>query len=200
MNIITNPTKNIFFVSDTHFSHSNFLNFTDSTENKIRPFANADEMDDYMITNWNSVIKPNDRVYHLGDVGFNSTKNNEILKILNGDKRLILGNHDTIKGDLINHFKKIVLWRLFKEHNFICSHVPLREDSMFKVGFCVHGHIHQQPAPTIRHINICVECTKYTPLHLDEILAEIDKRNTIISNQLNYELVHYDYRVKNLNA
>jgi len=195
-NIITNPHKNIWFVSDTHFTHSNFLNFKDETGRQIRQFANATDMDDYMITRWNERVSPHgDKVYHLGDVGFDSTSNAKILPTLHGSKNLLLGNHDTVKGDLIHYFKKITLWRLFKEWDFICSHVPLREDSMYKVTFNLAGHIHQQPSPSIRHINMCVENTDYTPIHLDEILAEVARRKTIMENNIPFTLKSYNWKV-----
>jgi len=120
----------------THtFGHANFLSFVDANGNKVRPFSTTDEMNDCMMTNWNAVVKPHDRIYHLGDVGSDSVWNSQNLPKLNGSKRLILGNHDIIKGDLIFHFKKITMWRIFKEHDFVCSHVPLREDSMVKINF-----------------------------------------------------------------
>jgi calcineurin-like phosphoesterase family protein len=187
---------NIWFTSDSHFRHSNFLTFKDETGSQIRKFANVGEMDDCMITRWNERVNPQgDKVYHLGDVGFDSSNNARILPMLHGSKNLILGNHDTIKGDLIHHFKKLVLWRLFKEQNFICSHVPLREDSMYKVTYNCHGHIHQQPSPSIRHIHLCVENTNYAPVHLDEILAEISRRNNIIEHNIPYMIKAYDWKV-----
>jgi calcineurin-like phosphoesterase family protein len=187
--IITDPIKDIWFISDTHFRHSNFLSFVDENGNKVRPFNTVQEMDDCMTTNWNAVVKPYDRIYHLGDVGSDSVWNNQNLSKLNGSKRLILGNHDIVKGDLVFHFKKITMWRIFKEHDFVCSHMPLREDSMFKITFNLHGHIHQAPAPTIRHMNMCVEHTNYAPVHLDTILAELAKRRKYIeTEQLKFEM------------
>lgn len=182
--IINESLKDQWFISDTHFNHANFLNFTDEAGNKIRPFATVQEMDECMITRWNERIKPGDRVYHLGDFGMNSTYNNELLPKLNGTKRLILGNHDTVKGDLVNHFKKITMWRYFRELDFVCTHVPLREDSMFKITFNLHGHIHQQPSPSLRHLNMCVEHWDYRPVHLDEVLAELTKRRKQMHDML----------------
>lgn len=54
-------------------------------------------MDQALIDNWNSVIRPKDTVYHLGDVGFtDEDKLYHILKRLNGKIYLILGNHDGV--------------------------------------------------------------------------------------------------------
>jgi calcineurin-like phosphoesterase family protein len=168
------PAKNIWFISDTHFSHANFLKFKDSDGNQIRKFDTVEQMDDCMITRWNECIKPGDKVYHLGDVYMEN--GHTVLPKLHGTKRLIVGNHDNIKSQyLYNTFGKIQMWRVFREYDFVCSHLPLREDNMITT-FNLHGHIHQNPSPTARHMNICVEHTDYRPLHLDEILAELARR------------------------
>ena len=163
--------NNIWFTSDTHFGHKNFLNFLDDAGNKIRPFGSVEEMDELMVDRWNAVVKPGDKIYHLGDVTFGDPS---ILARLKGQKRLVLGNHDDIKNPkLFAAFKKVQLWRLFKEHNFVCTHVPMWPDQIRHVTYNVHGHIHHQPAPSDRHICICVEQTDYRPLHLDELLSRM---------------------------
>ena len=81
--------KNIWFTSDTHFSHENIIKFCK------RPFANADEMNEEMIKRWNERVKPGDIVYHLGDFAWGGSEVwNSILDRLNGEIHLILGNHD----------------------------------------------------------------------------------------------------------
>lgn len=71
--------NNIFFISDTHFHHNRII------ELSRRPFSSCDEMDEVMIENWNSVIKSQDQVYHLGDFAFARTPTVEtLLKRLNG--------------------------------------------------------------------------------------------------------------------
>ena len=59
---------NIFVTSDTHLCHENIIKFTDSSGNRIRPFNNIWEMNETILQHWNSVVKPNDIVWHLGDV------------------------------------------------------------------------------------------------------------------------------------
>ena len=107
--------KNIWFISDTHFRHEAILGFKDYAGLTVRPFASADEMDQQMIDNWQSVVKPGDVVYHLGDVLFGHNKVEWLeanFTKLNGTKHLILGNHDNPKF-LAPFFKSISLWHPF---------------------------------------------------------------------------------------
>ena len=55
--------KQTWVVSDTHFSHKLLAT--------LRGFASPEEMDEVLIQNWNSLVKPHDRVYHLGDFCIN---------------------------------------------------------------------------------------------------------------------------------
>lgn len=169
--------SNIWFTSDSHFGHANFLTFRDHNDHPVRPFTSVEEMDEHMIERWNSVVRDGDKVYHLGDVCFDKSKFADTMSRLKGSKRLVLGNHDDLKRfDMLPYFKKVQLWRIFTEHDFVCSHVPLAREQFRKVTFNLHGHIHQKPEPSPNHICVCVERTNYTPVHLDEVLAEIAKR------------------------
>ncbi len=83
-----------YFTSDTHFYHHNIIKYSD------RPFDDVFHMNNVIISNWNSVVSPNDTVYHLGDVfcGLRDLqKAKDLLFRLNGKIHLILGNHDDRK-------------------------------------------------------------------------------------------------------
>lgn len=162
----------IWFTSDTHFNHKNILNFTDTNGKPVRPFATLEDMNETLIDNWNSVVKPGDKVYHLGDVFFGSKE--EFKKLwprLNGKKRLVVGNHDDIRFLSSGaFFQKVMLWRVFTDFGFIASHVPIQQDQLrSNCAVNVHGHIHGRPSPDGPYKCVCVEQTDYTPVHLDTL-------------------------------
>lgn len=162
----------IFVISDTHFNHSNILKFLGEDGLPFRKFDSVKEMDERMIDNWNKTVKTQDKVYHLGDVYFGGQAiADSILSRLMGHKRLILGNHDKGKDSVFQkHFEKIELWRIFKEHNMVLTHVPLHQDSFRKVEWNVHGHIHEKKSPQGPYKCVCVEHINYTPIHIEDIL------------------------------
>lgn len=174
-----------WFLSDTHFFHHNILKFTNTDGQLIRPgFDSIWEMNARIRDNWNAVVKPQDKVYHLGDVLCGCKEDNtalEFLKTLNGHKRLYLGNHDRTKMRAYQVFEKIELWSggNFKPFGFVCSHIPLRLDQFRDGEVNVHGHIHQNLVVDdngwvdSNYFNVCVEHTDYKPVHLDEIIARI---------------------------
>lgn len=171
--------SNIFVVSDTHFNHKNILRFTDDNGDLIRgnTFDDVNQMNEVMIDNWNKVVTPQDKVYHLGDVYFGPQQEaQKILARLNGKKRLILGNHDNGKDTvLLKAFQKIYVWRLFKEFNMLLTHVPIHKDSFRKVDYNVHGHIHQRDPYGPEYINVSVERTNYTPVPIEEVIKKYSK-------------------------
>lgn len=80
----------IYFTSDTHFHHDNILVYCN------RPYSSVDEMNTGIIDIWNSIVKPNDIVYHLGDFSFKGYWKGiaEVLVNLNGRINVVPGNHD----------------------------------------------------------------------------------------------------------
>ncbi len=168
-----------WFISDHHFFHTNMLKFVDDKGHRIRPFNSLEEQHEMMVERWNSVVKDNDYVYHLGDVTFQYHRPfQELMYRLKGDKRLIVGNHDKLKQEgLMKHFSKVMLWHGFKEGNFTAVHIPLMLSSLRDGKFCVHGHTHQHCLEDPHYINVSVEVRDYTPVHIDTILKEIKDAN-----------------------
>lgn len=169
-------SKDIWLISDTHFGHDNIIRYCN------RPFENSYYMNQCIRDNWNQTIKPQDIVYHLGDVymGKNWTGGETIeqfLKSLHGHKRLLLGNHDDGKDQTLQKvFEKINIWRMFPEFKLMLTHVPIHAGSFrHKCELNIHGHTHDNDVllenmhPDKRYVNICVEKTNYFPISIDSL-------------------------------
>lgn len=158
-----------FLISDTHFGHTNIIKYCD------RPFANVDAMDEALIKNWNSVVGPQDKVYHLGDVTL-STKKMWIMDHLNGKKILIKGNHDIFPLKVyMPYFKDI---RATHElGRYILSHVPVHDSQKYRFDGNIHGHTHEKNLPDPWYYNISVEQTNYTPITLEQAIKRYSRFN-----------------------
>jgi calcineurin-like phosphoesterase family protein len=137
----------------------------------LRPFANAEEMNEQMIENWNSVVKHDDKVYHLGDVVINK-KFLPILHRLNGQKRLILGNHDHWKTNILEEYF-VAVYGSRSLHDMILTHIPVHPNQIDRFGTNVHGHLHGTVMDDPRYLNVSVEQIGFTPIDLEEVRARI---------------------------
>jgi calcineurin-like phosphoesterase family protein len=152
---------------------------------KMRPWDDVHEMDEALVANWNSVVRPQDKVYHLGDVVINR-KALKTLERLNGDKVLIRGNHDIFKlGEYTQYFRDVRGVHVLDK--FILSHIPLHPSSIGRWTANIHGHLHSYrvkaeclvykdgeiftKVDTIdsRYFSVCVEQINYTPIPLETV-------------------------------
>jgi calcineurin-like phosphoesterase family protein len=160
-----------FFISDTHFGHSNILKFQDADGKPVRTFSSVEEMDETMVERWNKTVCAKDTVYHLGDVAIRR-QSLGIMERLNGRKVLLKGNHDIYKlKDYALHFDDIRAYKVYPDEGIICSHIPLHLTQVTRFGLNVHGHMHTNTIANECYLNVCVEQTDYRPVSLDEILV-----------------------------
>lgn len=167
---LDNPSYNVYVWSDIHFGHKNIMKYSG------RPFPTTNLMNQCLIGNYLNTVSDNDIVIFGGDISFMSdTATNEILSQLPGRKIQIIGNHDMDrKGKLRNmNFDERHLCMVldFNGSQLLFTHYPLTTVPEGCVN--VHGHIHQYPAPSPRHINICVEHTNYAPKLLKNMLHKV---------------------------
>ncbi len=160
----------IFIIADTHFGHANIIKYCN------RPFNDVVSMDEKLIKNWNSVVKPNDIVYHLGDFAFKNYQNSNITNLvnkLNGKIYLIRGNHDRSSIAFYNNhgLEVIPTKTLLEDKKFILSHRPIPDKDIPDGFINIHGHIHNKPigdedfSPEL-HKCISVELIDYKPIEL----------------------------------
>jgi len=166
----------IFFIGDTHFGHRNILTFLREDGTPLRNFPSIEEHDEHLVERWNSVVRDEDTVYHMGDVVMNR-RCLPIVYRLKGKKILIRGNHDTAPTtELMQYFEEI-----YGTHNFkdmILSHVPIAKECLDRFGVNVHGHLHGGSMNDPKYYNVSVEQINYTPISLEQLrekIAEMQK-------------------------
>lgn len=162
--------------ADHHFGHANILTFKDGDGNLLRGgrFKDIEEHDNYLISAHNERVKPEDRVYLLGDVAINR-KALWMLGQLTGRLVLVKGNHDIFPlKDYTPYFDDIRAYVVQKDgdgNKVILSHIPIHEDSLGRFGTNIHGHLHQNKIPDKRYICVSLEHTEYKPIQIYEALA-----------------------------
>ncbi|MBR1531559.1 MAG: metallophosphoesterase, partial [Eubacterium sp.] len=133
-----------YFISDLHFGHRNILRFD------CRPFSTIEEHDEYLISQWNDTVGIDDDVWILGDISwYSALKTVNILKRLNGQKHLCIGNHDhklVKSADFQQQFVEIVD---YKEISFgdgtgvVLCHYPIPcYNKHFYNWYHLYGHVH----------------------------------------------------------
>lgn len=182
---------NTFLISDMHFGHVGATQFMNDDGTKMRPWDNVHDMDEAMVSNWNSVVSNKDKVYVLGDVAINR-KALPTLGRLNGTKVLIKGNHDIFQlKEYTPYFKDIRACH--KLDNFFLAHIPIHPESLAR--WCsgqIHGHLHSNRVtatwldPKIkiidkRYHSVCVEQIDYTPISFEDLKVKIAEERQYVN-------------------
>lgn len=167
-----------FLIADTHFGHHNIIKFLREDGTPLRKFNSIKEHDDYLIYKWNSVVGVEDKVYHLGDVGFkNFTALEEVFSRLNGTKVLIKGNHDNLKlSQYAQIFKDVRAYHVLDK--FVLSHVPIHPFSVNRWTGNIHGHLHNLSLDDPRYLNVSVEMLDdCAPIDFEKVKKMFKERN-----------------------
>lgn len=156
----------IFFIADMHFGDENILRY----EN--RPFDDANSMNSVIINNWNSVVKKDDLVYVLGDVGAT-----DAIKSLNGTKYLVKGNHDTKPNEFYRNigFEEVYDYPIIIDGFWILSHDALYVSENMPYAN-LFGHVHNSPIIkdySNHHFCVSIERISYTPVNFDYIKRKV---------------------------
>ena len=179
-------STHIWLTSDTHFGHNKDFLY------KPRGFKTIEEHDKEIITNWNSVIDPEDIVFHLGDMMLGDQEHGiECLKQLNGKIFLIRGNHDTETKiqkyiEQLSNFTYVgeaLTIKCGKQHYFL-SHYPCicanyDDKPLTQHLINLYGHTHQQAEfyqdnPFMFHVGI--DSNYNYPINLYNINSKIHKQ------------------------
>ena len=165
-----------FFISDLHFGHAKIISLCS------RPFLSIEEMDEYLIQEWNKVVHRDDQVYIVGDAMFRAVKPPEYyFERLKGKKHLIIGNHDKSwmkKVDLSKYFNSVEWMTVVNtgKGNATLCHFPTLD---YEGKYMIHGHIHAK-ADKLEYwdflksheamLNAGVDINGYKPVLIDEMI------------------------------
>lgn len=143
----------IWFTSDLHFFHDRILEFHPKRKELFGD--TVEKAKEAMIQLWNSRVNKKDTVYILGDLAFGEVEDKrKLFQRLNGNKVLILGNHDKIPDHLkcyFNHitqiknitFKKTIHTYLHRDLKVVMCHFPMVAwEHCHKNSIMLHGHCH----------------------------------------------------------
>jgi len=163
-----------------------------------RPF-NDYQMDELLISNWNSRIQKGDEVWFLGDfaLGHAFPDLKKAFDRLVGCKHLILGNHD--------HNNKIhrLGWASVHETHLLKPQLPeLGEERILiwlshyahrtwpqKAHGSLHayGHSHGHLPPVFNSTDVGVDANNYFPVSVPEFVAKVRAQNLILGPEHNEE-------------
>jgi calcineurin-like phosphoesterase family protein len=173
--------SNTFFIGDTHFGHKGIITF--EATRPYRPFDTIEEHNEELVRRWNSVVRKQDLVWHLGDFCFGSV-NIAIAGRLNGRKKLVMGNHDTYPtAEYLKYFEKLY-GAIGVGEDFLLTHIPVDAGQFERWKYNIHGHLHtnrimryddimQIQVENECYINVSAEQINLTPISIEEIRARL---------------------------
>ena len=149
----------IYLIGDTHFGHPLVA--------RLRGFASVEEHDEAVIGRWNSVVRVQGKVYHLGGVAMRKASL-ALCGRLNGKKRLVRGNHDIYPTkEYLQYFKEIYGLRVLD--GILLSHIPIHPSSLERWGLNAHGHLHDKQYQDERYVCLSWERIGGVPLALHRV-------------------------------
>lgn len=179
--------SNTFFSSDIHFGHANIIKYCD------RPFSSVDEMDETIIDRHNSVVKPGDAWYFLGDLSFykDPGKTAKLFDRMNGVKYWVPGNHDDTGGVVLKHWAiggdsyllevlppLVEIKHLSRRPVTLCHFPMLSWNQSHRGAIQLHGHVHSKnpfPDPAVRRMDVGVDGHNFYPWEWEEIRQLMQK-------------------------
>ena len=165
----------VYFTADNHFGHPGARSLY------RRPFTSVAEMDQAVIDRWNSVVQPEDEIWHLGDfaVRQSSERVDSLLGMLHGSKHLVAGNNDdeAVTGcegwQSLQHYVELLIDGI----RLVLCHYPFRTwRDMTHGAINLHGHSHGRLKPMPRQRDVGVDAWGFRPVTLEQVLDKAKSR------------------------
>jgi len=182
----------LWFYSDPHGDHESLVR--GSVKHPVparKGYDSAAQMWEAFVEAHNKVVKPSDHSYCLGDFTMGKELIVPYAKMLNGHRRIILGNHDVHPMKLYQEaFGKVCAMREFAGMMF--THLPIAPWSAGRWRANVHGHCHDAKplfytasnpdqygfVKSVQYINISLENIHYRPISLEQIESWVQSSHT----------------------
>jgi len=134
-----------------------------------------------MAERWNSVVKPDDEVWHLGDFAVRQSAERvaSLLNALHGRKHLVVGNNDAaaVTGDAgwssVQAYAEVTVEGLA----LVLCHYPFRTwRDMGKGAINLHGHSHGRLRPQPRQFDVGVDVWDFRPVRCADFAGRAKAR------------------------
>ena len=166
--------KMIYLISDTYFGR-----FTSAKNRSIDP----EKYNQQLIDNWNSIVKPDDVVWHLGGFGWDVLSLEAVLIKLNGVINVIMAPTDECQKDVF-HIHGIPTHKGYFEltgHNVVLSHYPMVNWPGKDTGtMLIHGCNKEYKAELHKELRFNVNCDLWS-------LGPVSLKSLKEVNELIYE-------------
>lgn len=154
-----------WFTSDEHYGHAKVIEYNN------RPYSNVDEMDNALISNFNSIVSRSDVTIHAGDFCWLNHKDEVYKKYvseLNGSHILLVGSHDhwQPKSAPTRWSKNIEGQFVVVDHYCMCTWERSHYNS-----WQLFGHSHGRLNRDAKQWDIGVDNNNYYPVSFDQIKA-----------------------------
>lgn len=189
--------KMVWFWSDLHIGHKGILEY------QRRPFSDLQHMEDRLVENFNSVVRPGDISIWVGDIVFGSVKKGESFfkRLTPTTMILVEGNHEAreaqqyklgfsfvcrnltmkIAGEIVHvsHYP----WRYTTWQTFLRD-LQRKKNPRFEWrrvindgNWIIHGHTHENTFVNekAKMIHVGVDAHDYKPVPITTIASEIMK-------------------------
>jgi calcineurin-like phosphoesterase family protein len=153
----------VWVTSDWHLGHKNIARFRSQV-------SDVDDNTNQLINNYNQVVKKRDIAWFLGDMAFDHD-HLKLLYDLPGEKRIVIGNHDTDRKVSVNDICLVFdrVYSLVSYKKAWLSHAPIHPDEL-RGKINIHGHTHNHSINDWRYFNACVDQTNMFPVKFQHII------------------------------
>lgn len=169
----------LWLYADPHYGHDAIRRHC------YRPFASLKDMDEALLSRYNDMVKPRDKVIFLGDFAFKDHA--KYLAKLPGHKVFVFGNHDRMSMDALRSFSDVIGARhcpgVIEMHigayHVTGSHFPMLSWNASHFGsWHVHGHCHgRMPEPDdVLRCDVGVDIWDFYPVNFELVRRKLEAR------------------------